>query len=194
MDSKTRREILWLTGVGFSVAFAGCLGAGPGSESNSELDPDAHVPDEWHDEPARGTAEPVEMSTSIRDEVTYHPDREMVEIDGGELRPVDEWLRIECPYVAGRHVGDLLNERLADRRNIEGRDLNRTLFEDEAVLEVKRTIELDRDGTVVSSPGVAFETVREAVPRYVVATATLDEFEHTCRLPVYVRDVLSQLD
>jgi hypothetical protein len=157
------------------------------------MNPEEYVPDAWHENPEQGTAQPVEMKTSIRDDVTYHPDEEKVEIDDGIFRPADEWVRTECPYAAGRYVSDLLEERLPDLESVTVWR-NRRLFEDEDVIVVNRVVLFDRDGTVVNSPNTTFETLQEATPQRIVATVTLDKFEHTCQFLIYVRDTAERYD
>lgn len=180
------------------MVFTGCIENVTSSltttsaETTVQMNPEAHVPDDWHDALERGAAEPVETSTSIRDDVTYYPDEEKVEIDDGVFRPADEWVRVECPYVAVSHVNELLDERLPDLESITiGR--NQSLL-DEEILLVSRVVLFDRDGTVVTSPNITFDALQKATPRRVVATATLDKFEHTCRFPIYVRDRVERYD
>lgn len=203
MPSKQRREILQLATVSLGTALTGCVNADSGTDSSTSPptttdmtptpDPEDHAPGPWHPDPAQGLASAVETRESVRDEVDYHEDREEVEI-GGEFRPVEEWLPTECPYVAGRYVSGLLDDRLSNTKNVSGANLNRHLFTDKDVLEVQRVVEFDRHGELVSAPEVTNGAVREATPESVTATATLDGYEHTCEYPIYVRDAAHYLD
>lgn len=185
-------------GAGLGVTFTGCIEDTSGSptttlsETTTQMNPEAHVPDEWHEALDQGTAEPVETNISIRDDVTYYPDEEKVEIDDGVFRPAAEWVRTECPYAAVSHVNELLDKRLSDLESITiGR--NQSLL-DEDILLVSRIVLFDREGTIVTSPNITFDALQKATPRRVVATVTLDRFKHTCRFPIYVRDRVEQYD
>ena len=180
MPRFSRRIVLAATGLGLGGVVAGYLGTG------SRIDPEDHVPDGWHDEPVRGRAEPVETKAAIDDEVTYHPEREEVEISEGEFRSVEHWLEVECPHVAGRYLADLLNERLDDSTSVGAGIVS------SGKLFVRRYVEANRDGDIISSPTVEFKAILDATPKYVDATVTLDDFEHTCRPPVYVEDTFQQ--
>lgn len=176
--------------VGILLGVSGCLTS---SRSSSTPNPDEYVPDEWHDEPAQGVADPIETTADIEREVTYLPEEEAVQI-GDEHRPADDWLAVECPHVAARAVGGLLEDRFGDLDNVVGSAVSSAIEDDQRVVRVKRIIHLTRGGGVISAPDVEFQTLREATPQYVTATVTLDHFEHTCRVPAYVDDVLVQMD
>ena len=182
MSPLSRRKVLGVVGAGIGVSVAGC------QVWNTTPDPEAHVPDDWHEEPVQGTGSPVETSAAIDDTMrpTYHPDREEVELSNGEFRSVDHWLGVECPHLAGRYLDDVLGWRLDDREYVSAGIVS------DGELWVRRVVHARRDGEVTGSPDVEFDAVVEATPQYVEATVTLDEFEHTCRPPVYVEDSVSQ--
>lgn len=167
-----RRAVL-ATGT---VTLAGCSdleALEPGEQTPNPAD---HVPDEWHDEPRPGLADPIERSR---------------EFDGDEdvLGP-----KAGCPYAAARTVHDVIDDRLGDPQNVAGGGCCRETDDGERTVIVERLIHVGRSGTVVSSPSVEFRTVREATPRYVDMTVSLGDVEHACRVPVYVRDVMMQMD
>lgn len=140
-----------------------------------EPDPTEHVPDEWHDEPRRGLADPLERSRALTaEEVSLGP-------------------KGDCPYAAARTVHDVIDDRLGDPENVAGGGCCRETDAGESVV-VERMIHVGRHGTVVSSPTVEFHGLREATPRYVDMTVSFGDVEHACRVPAYVRDVMVQAD
>ena len=164
------RRALMSTGT---VALAGCskLGALEADEPN----PEEHVPDEWHDEPKRGLADPLERSRELDGETdTLGPEG-------------------ECPFAAARAVDDVIRDRLCDLQNVAAGGCCRETDAGEQIV-VERRIHVGRSGTVISSPSVELRTVREATPRYVEMTVGLGDVEHACRLPVYVADVMVHAD
>lgn len=160
---------------------------------SSTPDPNEHVPDEWHETPARGLAGSVEAKIDIEGEVDYYPDREAVRISSDEYRPAGEYLRGRCPSIARRPVKELLQQRLDNPENVVGPRLFGA-DDEEPELRVLRKIVIDRDGNVISSPNIKFDTVRKATPENSIPTVILGEFEHTCRVPVFVEDWIEQYE
>lgn len=167
----SRRAVL-ATGT---AALAGCSNLEALEPGEQTPDPEEHVPDEWHDEPRPGLADPIERSREF-------------DGDEGVLGP-----KAECPYAAARTVHDVIDDRLGDPQNVAGGVCCRETDAGESVV-VERMIHVGRSGTVVSSPSIEFRTVREATPRHVDMTVSLGSVEHSCRVPVYVRDVMVQAD
>lgn len=167
----SRRAVL-ATGT---IALAGCSNLEALERDGSMPDPEEHVPDGWHDGPRRGLADPVERSREF-------------DGDEGVLGPKNE-----CPFAAARTVHDVIDDRLDDPQNVYGGGCCRETDAGESVV-VERVIHVGRSGTVVSSPSIEFRTVREATPRHVDMTVSLGDVEHSCRVPVYVADVMSRAD
>lgn len=167
----SRRAVL-TTGT---VALAGCSNLG--ALEPDEPNPDEHVPDEWHDEPGQGLADPLERSRELTaEEVSLGP-------------------KGDCPDAAARAVDDAIRDRLGDLENVTGGVWRRETDDGERmVVVVQRMIHVGRSGTVVSSPSVEFRTLREATPRYVAMTVSFGDVEHACRVPAYVEDVMIRAD
>lgn len=159
-----------------TASLAGCSDLEALERDESMPDPEEHVPDEWHDEPEPGLADPIERSREF-------------DGDEGVLGP-----KAECPYAAARTVHDVIDDRLGDPQNVAGGGCCRETDDAERTVIVERLIHVGRSGTVVSSPSVEFRTVREATPRHVDMTVSLGDVEHACRVPVYIRDVMVHVD
>jgi hypothetical protein len=165
----SRRAVL-TTGT---VALGGCSNLEAYVPEESTPDPDEYVPDECHDEPKRGLADPLERSQVL---------------DGreGTLGPKNE-----CPYAAARAVDDAIGVRLDDLENVTSGLWRRETDVGERVV-VERMLHVGRSGTAVSSPSVAFRTLREATPRG--HDGQFRRVEHACRVPAYVQDMMRQVD
>ena len=143
------------------------VGAGCATSGEADVDPAEHVPDDWHDEPERGLADPLTMSAS---ELSQQP-------------------QSDCPYLAAEFGAEVLEDRLDDPENVFGGGCCREVDGHDRVTIWERHVMLSRDGEVISSPSIEFQTVREAAPRTLKAP---EESDHDCQIPVYVLGVMSQ--
>jgi hypothetical protein len=144
--------------------------AGCSSLVSTDPDPENHVPDEWHDEPKRGLADPRDVTEDV---------------DPDEIYDLD----IECPYVAGRAALEPVHAQLDDLENVGGAGCCIEIDGVEAVV-IERVIFAHRDGSVGSSPSFTFRKLRKATPRTVTATVSDGSNEHTCEVPVFNEDVM----
>ena len=151
------------------AAAVAVVGAGCSSSGESDVDPAEHVPDDWHDEPERGLADPLTMDAG---KLSQHPQN-------------------DCPYLAAEFGGEVLEDRLDDPENVSGGGCCQTIDGHDRVTVWERLVMLSRDGDVISSPNVEFQTVREAAPRRIQAP---EESDHDCQIPVYVVDIMVQAD
>ena len=156
----SRRSIL---SAAVAMVGAGCI-----TTDEPEINPDEHVPDEWHDEPQRGLSDPITM---IESELSQHP-------------------HDDCPYLAAETVSEAIDERLDDPEHVSGGGCCEEINGHERAIVAERLLTVDRDGEVVSSPNVTFQAMREVIPRTVKASEASD---HTCRVPVYVEDTMIRL-
>lgn len=145
-----------------TMAGSGCSG-----RSQTSVDPADHV-DDWHDEPKRGLADPYTMHSV---DLSQHP-------------PGD------CHVIARETINYVINARLDRPENVSGGCCREIDGHDRAAT-VHRYLSVARDGEVVSTPKIEFQTVREAIPRTVKAP---DESDHECHHPVYVVDSVSQTE
>ena len=151
------------------AAAVAVVGAGCSSSDEPDVDPSEHVPDDWHDEPERGLADPLTMDAS---KLSQHP-------------------KNDCPYLAAETGTKALKDRLDNPENVYGGGCCQTVDGHDRVTVWERHVILSRDGNVISSPTIDFQTVREAAPRTIQAP---EESDHDCQIPVYVVDVMSQAD
>lgn len=156
----SRRSIL--------TAAVAVVGAGCSSSGESDVDPADHVPDDWHDEPERGLADPLTMSASTLSE---HP-------------------QSDCPYLAAETAAKVLEDRLDNPDNVSGGELSSEVDGHDQAIVWARNVTLSRDGEDVSSPTIEFQTLRESAPQTIQAP---EESDHDCQIPVYVVDRMSQL-
>lgn len=150
------------------LAAVAAVGAGCSTGSESDVDPADHVPDNWHEDPKRGLADPLTMSTSRLSQ-----------------RP-----QSDCPHLAAETAAEVLEDRLGEPENVHGGELSREVDGHDRAIVWVRNVTLSRDGEVVSSPTIEFRTVREAAPRTIAAP---EESDHDCQVPVYVVDRSSRL-
>jgi len=151
------------------AAAVAMVGAGCSNNGESDVDPSEHVPDGWHAEPERGLADPLTMSAS---KLSQHPQN-------------------KCPYLAAETGGKALKDRLDNPENVSGGGCCQEVDGYDRVTVWQRFVLLGRDGDVISSPNIEFQTLREAAPRTIQAP---DDSDHDCELPVYVQDAMSQAD
>jgi hypothetical protein len=144
------------------------VGAGCLSRGESDVDPAEHVPDDWHEDPKRGLADPLTMSAS---KLSEHPQN-------------------DCKYLAAETGAEVLEDRLDNPENVYGGGCCRAVDGHDQVIVWERHVTVNRDGNVISSPNIEFQTVREAAPRTIQAP---EESDHDCQIPVYVKDVMSHL-
>jgi len=171
---------------GVLTALAGCIAP------TAQPEPEELVPDEWHEEPKQGAADPIETKADIEDDVEYLPEKEAVRIDGGDVVPVDQWLTVECRYVALDVVADIIRGQFGNPDGIAGPFVSSSLKEDDVVIRIDRRILLSSEGGVRTTPDIEFEEIRSVMPRYVDAEVVLDDFSHVCRIPVYIMDAKIQ--
>ena len=145
------------------------VGAGCSSSGESDVDPADHVLNDWHDEPERGLADTVTIPSN--------------EIE--QQRPP------RCQDLAPSTVHEVIDERLDDQSYIVVSGCCRQVDGHEQPTVVERILTLNRDGEVVSSPKIEFQTVREATPRTVRAP---EESDFDCEKAVFVVDSMEQLD
>lgn len=157
----SRRMVLGAVTVGL----AGCLSSG-----TDGFDPEDHVPDEWHENPKRGLAEPIEKTKSFNS-------------GSHETTCEDEAIRI---------ISEFVHSRVDDSTNINPVSCCEEINEEESII-VYRRIEVSRDGDVVSSPNIGFKEVREATPARIKLTLESDTGEQTCIFPVYVKDTVEHI-
>lgn len=158
----SRRSIL---ASAIAVAGAGCSTR----SDESDVDPADHVPDDWHDDPERGLADPFTMSAS----------------------KLAEQPQNKCPYLAAETGAELLEDRLDNPESVSGGGCCQSVDGHDRVTIWERQVLLSREGNVISSPSIEFQTLREAAPRTIQAPEGSD---HDCQIPVYVMDVMPQLD
>ncbi len=151
------------------AAAVAVVGAGCSSSGESDVDPADHVPDDWHDEPERGLADPLTMDAS---KLSQHPQN-------------------KCPYLAAETGGKALEDRLDNPENVSGGGCCPEVDGHDRVTIWERYVMVGRDDEVISSPNIEFQTLREAAPRTIQAP---EESDHDCQIPVYVQDVMSQVD
>lgn len=151
------------------AAAVAMVGAGCSTSGDSDVDPAEHVPDDWHEDPARGLADPITMDAS---ELSQHP-------------------KNDCPHLAAETGAKVLEDRLGDPENVYGGGCCREVDGHNRATVWERHVTLGRDGEVISSPTIEFQTVREAAPRTIKPPGDSD---HDCELPVYVVDVMLQAD
>jgi hypothetical protein len=155
------RQSLLVSAV--AVVGAGCL-----SRGESDIDPAEYVPDDWHEIPKRGLADPLTMSAS----------------------KLSDYPQNECPYLAAETGAEALEDRLDDPENVYGGGCCQEIDGHDQVTVWERQVTVGQNGNVVSSPNIEFQTVREAAPRTIQAP---EESDHDCQIPVYVQDVMSQV-
>lgn len=151
------------------LAAVAVAGAGCSSSGEPDVDPADHVPDDWHAEPERGLADPLTMDAS---KLAEHPPN-------------------KCPYLATETGAKVLKDRLDNPENVSGGGCCQEVDGHDRVTVWQRRVTLGRDGTVISSPNIEFQKVREAAPRTIKAP---EESDHDCQIPVYVVDVMVQAD
>lgn len=153
----------------FLATAVAVVGAGCSLSGETDVDPAGHVPDDWHGEPERGVADPLTMDASTLSE---HP-------------------QSDCPSLAANTAAKVLEDRVGDPENVTGGELSSVIDgHDRAVVWV-RNVRRGRDGGVVSSPTIEFQTLREAAPQTI---QTPDGSDHDCRIPVFVMDRMTQMD
>lgn len=215
-----RRTVLATIGVALpTVALSGCLGTRPDEVASGEFvagaisDGDSQPKPESHG-PVRGGSEPITAQFVEDDEhVTYVPSEDSVrfvaawrhtnheEVEDGakperepvyDTTPYEQWAQTECHFVAARAAADhVRNEFGTDdisggvTSTIEGEDLA-------AVVSISSV--LDRDGAVRDEPEIDFEQLVSATPKNVHSTYVLGEKESELTVPVYVREMVMQLD
>lgn len=145
------------------------VGAGCSNRGETDVDPSNHVPDDWHDEPQRGLADPLSLT---------------VEVDANVTR--------ECSTAAESIVHEVLQSQLTSPDNVHSG--GGKTDDGVAAVFVYRRLSINREGAVVSSPVITFQSIREAVPESVQVTTTTGSSDHTCHLPVYVADSMEQAD
>jgi hypothetical protein len=150
--------------TGILVFSGGCS-----SRGDPDVDPADHVPDGWHDEPKRGLADPIDRTVEVDANVKR-------ECDSTAVTTIDEEIRTRLDAPDNVHSG-----------GGETEDGTSAVF-------VYRRLSINRDGAVISSPEITFESIRVATPKSVEITATTGDSFHSCRLPVYVVDSMVQAD
>lgn len=151
------------------AAAVAMVGAGCSNRGETDVDPSNHVPDDWHDEPQRGLADPINRT---------------VEVDANVKR--------ECSSTAEIIVHDEIQTQLNAPENVQSIDGET----DDGVpaIFVYRLLTINRKGEVMLSPEITFQSIREAVPESVYVTTTTGNSEHSCQFPVYVVDSIVQAD
>lgn len=149
------------------AAAVAVVGAGCFSRGESDIDPSEHVPDDWHENPERGLADPITMKAS----------------------KLSQYPKSDCPSLAANTAVEVLRDRLEEPENISGGELSKEVDGHDRAIVWVRNVRLSRDGDVVSSPSIQFQTLREAAPRRIQAPEGSD---HECQIPVFVMDRVSQ--
>ncbi|SEO71950.1 hypothetical protein SAMN04487948_104351 [Halogranum amylolyticum] len=210
----SRRSFLHALSIGSAGLTAGCLGSESvvqqfGSDDEADA---SSVPAEPQTKP--GEADTLVAEHAVTDEnLTYLPDEHAVqyiamwrhtnreEVEEGEkperkpvyeTKPFDEWAETECRFVASRAAKETVIDRLDSDENGLGAGVSSAVpgYEDELVATINLQWTLDRDGTVVAEPTVTLDRVVAATPKTVEATVSLAEREHTCTVPIVVREAV----
>ena len=167
---ETRRHFLtYLTGS-LSIGIAGCNG------SASEVNPSDEV-DNWHEDPERATAEPV--------------NREVTGVDTSDIKEA-------CARKAREVLSSIVSERVPNK-NLQS---SRLYYGDEkslptehrggSALFVNRVHYFSRSGRLESAPDVDFETLRSKTPLSVTMNISTQNANHSCKYPVYIDDIVFQ--
>lgn len=93
--------------------------------------------------------------------------------------------------LASSIIHEVLEERLNDQSNITVSGCCREVGGHDGPTVVERILTLNRDGEVVASPKIAFQTVREVTPQTVSAPK---ESDFNCEKAVFVIDSMQRLD
>lgn len=169
-----RRRVLQTLAGGLSVAVAGCLDWGPIDLRARRFDPADHV-DDWHDEPVRGLAAPVESTRRVE--------------------PSASSLVSQCGWEAARAVGAVVRNRVGQSPTLR---INRTMSSALPYVgwfvHVSRKLYIDNTGEVYRAPEVPFGPLLEVSPRTVDMTVRTEEWMHSCRFPVFLFDSVIQAD
>lgn len=102
--------------------------------------------------------------------------------------PFEEWATVWCARIASEAMFEYLNDRLESMRGIGVGSRYGT------GVTVDHTTMYDRDGEKISEPEIEFDRLVSETPRTASATVEAGEHEHTCELPVYVRQYDGYLD
>lgn len=94
----------------------------------------------------------------------------------------------DCHIIARENVDYVIKVRLDSPENVSG-DCCWEVDGNDQAASLHRYLRVDREGEVVSSPDIEFQTVREATARTVKAP---DKSDYDCHHPVYVADSMSQ--
>lgn len=199
MNRSRRHALRAIAAVG--AAIAGCLGEPPteGGAQATTTGAGSRV--------RRGEASPVTVETTVdRDGIEYLEDGDAVRYvaayrapenftatDGPPTRtPVyetvafEEWAEVECASAGSTRVVEAVRSRVDGGSAISGGVTSRD--NTTVILVIHQTL-LDVEGNVLSEPDVGFDRLVAAAPRSVAVELRLEEREHACTVPVYVRHV-----
>mgnify|MGYP000202701127 CR=1 FL=1 len=203
----SRRTYLAQTGLTVSLLASGCAGFRDDSP-DSAFDPIER-------RQQLGGAEPVAIEAEPEREYTYLPDEDRVRITYGSGRsqsmPFEEWGTMRAKFQAADHVGTLLQQEslLGDGISTGVGEVSLDSLVDATPPAGTTPIEYrsaesapiishehlyDRDGTLVTEPDAAFETVVAATPRAVTVTMLFPEREYTTTVPVVCKRTWLQYD
>jgi hypothetical protein len=176
----------------------------PDCEDPDRDDPDCEDPDrEDAREPERGRGDPVTAAATVEaDGVEYRPDEGVsfvaARVEGEERRRTvafGRWAHDRAAQGARERAEAAVHDRLglageaadAVRATVDTPDP-----ETRRVVVVRR-LTLDREGRVVRAPTVEYARVRDATPRRVDVSVTLDARTHRESLPIHVADRTTRL-
>lgn len=171
MPRISRRSVLATCGVSFLPAVSGCSGIGFFGTGES-FDPHDHV-DDWHDEPVRGTADPIQIEQVVDSR---------------------ESLASKCGWVSSDAVESTVADRVTLTRAVDFSYTKAAGMNDgEWFVMVSRIVHFGQSNEVHLTPEITFATLLEATPRTVRASITHEDEEYSCRHPVYVVDYAEQV-
>lgn len=168
-----RRHVLQATCGVLTVGLVGCFEPGLFRSESQRFNPSEHVED-WHDDPVRGQAQPLEIERQV---------------EPGSLGSKCGWASADAVEVAVKERIDRWSQQL---------DVSRTqssgLPDEGWFIEVAREIRVDNTGEVYKTPVARFQPLVEATPRTVSATVYTEEWQLSCEHAVYVIDTVIQAD
>lgn len=206
-----RRRALSLIGSSAALAVAGCLGF-------PEPEPAGRQPTssvrEWARDaeakaPVRATGEPVSLDRTVTDDPGYEEDgfeyfqdnrtyRYVEARSGGEpvaydTWPFEKWGRLKSATKGSIYAGTIA----ADRLDVEGVGNGISSPPDGSaatapIIGVHVTKTLDREGEVVEWPVATFPDLKEAAPRSVDVTLTIEGDTFSRTVPVYAEYIVRQ--
>jgi hypothetical protein len=216
-----RRRFLRLVGVGSLLSVAGCVGitgsapdeqgAGPGSTSTAPSEDHATVR-QWAKEaeprgPERADGTPVSAERTVtdkpgyeQDDREYFPSNDTIRYvslrSGGEPVEFDTWSFEEWGTIESSEIATVRAGAVAERRlGVDGVATSVShspTDEEELVAIVQVTMTLNREGEVVSWPAATFPDLKDAAPRSIDVTVSIEGDSFSRTVPVYAEYTILQ--